>query len=126
MPAYFDTGHGALRSSLCDPQAHASVVDQELTVRFEDREDFPMGQTQVCGIAWHWFQVQAHRCPCCQVHTAARHRANPQLWSLQIGQDPNRPLKDALNTADRLHIIGKGGVIGMTHIDAEDIDTRFA
>ena len=27
----FDTGRGALRSSLCDPQAHASVVDQELS-----------------------------------------------------------------------------------------------
>ena len=108
MPAYFDTGHSALRSSLCDPQAHASVVDQELTVRFEDREDFPMGQTQVCGIAWHWFQVQAHRCPCCQVYPPACHRANPQLRSLQIRQDPNRSLQDALNTADRLHIIGSG------------------
>src|SRR4029434_3509170 len=56
----------------------------------------------------------------------AHHGAKTELRSLQIGQNPNGPRQDALDVADRLHIAGKGSVIGMTHIDTENIDARFA
>src|SRR5262249_49007533 len=49
-----------------------------------------------------------------------------ELGSLQIGQNPNGPRQGALDIADRFHIVGKRRVVGMTHIDAEDVDTRFA
>src|SRR4029450_1609286 len=52
--------------------------------------------------------------------------AKTELRSLQIGQNPNGPRQGALDVADRPHIAGKGSVIGMTHIDTENIDARFA
>ena len=55
-----------------------------------------------------------------------RHGAKAELRSLQIGQNPDGPLQGALDVADRLHIVGKGSVIGMTHIDTENIGARFA
>src|SRR4029434_8860268 len=54
------------------------------------------------------------------------HGAKTELRSLQIGQNPNGPRQGTLDVADRLHIAGKGSVIGMTHIDTENIDARFA
>ena len=126
MPAHFDACHGALWSSLFNPQAHASVVDQQLTVRLEDREHFPMRETQVRGVTWPLSEVEPHCCTRCEVDTATGYGANAQPRSLQIGEDPNGPLDGVFDTADRLHIGGKRGVVGMTHIDAEDVYTRFA
>jgi hypothetical protein len=51
VPTEFDTRHSALRSSLDDPQAHPSVIDEQLTVRLEDREYLAMGKTQARGVA---------------------------------------------------------------------------
>src|SRR5215475_773690 len=56
----------------------------------------------------------------------AHHGAKTELRSLQISQNANGPRQGALDVADRLHIAGKGSVIGMTHIDTENIDAHFA
>jgi hypothetical protein len=126
VSAEFDTRYSALRSSLYDPQAHTSVVNQELTVRLEDREHFAMGQTQVCGVAEPLVEGEPYHRTRFERDPAAHHGAKAELRSLQIGQNSNGPRQGTLDVADRLHIASQGSVISMTHIDAEDVGTRFA
>jgi hypothetical protein len=121
----FDARHGALRSSLYNPQTHTSIVDEKLTARLQDRKHFPMGQTQVRGVAEPRLKGEPHRSACFEHDPTTRHGAQAELRPLQIGQNANGPPQGALDVTDRLHIAGKGSVIGMTHIDAENVDTRF-
>jgi hypothetical protein len=121
----FDPGHSTLWPRLFDPQAQAAVVDQQLTVRLENRERFTIGQTQVPGVAWHLLEVDPHHGTRYEFDPTLRHRTNAELGSLQIDEDPNGPSDLALDTADRPHIACQCGVIGMTHVDAEDVCTRF-
>ena len=85
-----------------------------------------MGKTQARGVAEPLVEGEPHQSTGGEGDPAAHHGAKAELWSLQIGQDANGPREGTLDVTDRLHIAGKGSVISMTHIQAEDVDARFA
>jgi hypothetical protein len=69
---------------------------------------------------------EPHRSTGFERDLTTRQGANAELRSLQISENPNGPRQGALDIADRLHIAGKGSMVGMAHINAEDVDARFA
>ena len=52
---------------------------------------------------------------------AVLERAEPQLRALQIDQDADRPVILGLDLADARHQLAHPVVIGVAHIDAEDV-----
>src|SRR5579859_5932454 len=53
---------------------------------------------------------------------AAIERAEPDLWSLQVDENSDRPSAFQFQRAHRAMERGELGVRGVTHVDAENVD----
>ena len=80
-----------------------------------------MGQMDAGLIAGCRIIVERKRLARNQINRAVLEPPDPELGSLQVRQDADRPPEFGLDTADSLNERAHQIVIGMAHIDAEDI-----
>ena len=99
----------------------AAIVDQQPMARLDRLQNLRMRQVDARGIAGLGIVVQREGLPDRQRFAAAEELADPQLGPLQVRQDADRPPDGGLYRADALDQGAHGIVVGMAHIDAEDI-----
>ena len=120
-PADLDARDHALGVRFGDREAHLAVVDQQRMAGRDRRENFRMRQVGALCIARGRIAIE-HETVALRHHgLAADEGAEPQLGTLQIDQDADRPAGVLLEAADRRHQFAHAVLAGVTHIDAEDV-----
>ena len=109
------------RSGLLDLEAHLAVVDQQLNARRQRGEHFRMRQRHPLARARRRVEVEAERFALGEPYRAVREPPDPQLWTLQVGEDRDRPagflLDRAHDVVARLMLL----VAAMAEVEAEHV-----
>src|SRR5690606_8198947 len=84
-----------------------------------------MGQVNAGGIARRGVVVEAESLANGKRFLAIGEAADAQFGALQVGENPDRTPDLGLDSPDAADQRAHKLVIGMAHIDAEDIRTRF-
>ena len=80
-----------------------------------------MGQLDAGGVARLRVVVEHERLAGRQDDRVPREGADAELGALQVDQDADRALAVALDLADGRHQPAHGRVVGVAHVDAEDV-----
>src|SRR6185503_5751578 len=86
-------------------------------------ENFRMGKLHPAVVARRLVGIEREALAVLELGRAFGERAEPQLWSLQVDQDADRPAVARLNIADGLHQLTHLVVRGVAHVDAEHVRT---
>ena len=73
------------------------------------------------GVAWRGIGVEHERFARGKHGWIGREGADPELWTLQIEQNADRPIVLGLHVPDRRGQLAHARMRGVTHIDAEDV-----
>ena len=106
-----------------DAKAHLAVVDKQLGSRTYRLEDLGMRQRRTVPVAGLAIEIEAKAVAGGELDPALGEAAEAQLWSLQIGQNADRPARRALNRPDRLEASSVILVRTVAEIQPEHIDT---
>ncbi len=121
--ADLDRGHHARLGRLGDAQAHAAVVEQQPMAHFQRGKHFRMGQLDARRVARFGVGIEHEGLTDRQVDGLVGELADAQFRPLQIDENADRVAFLGLNLADGGHQPAHEVVVGMAHIDAEDIRT---
>ena len=119
--ADLDRGHGARRRALDDAQAHLAVVEEQAVAGLERREDLRVGQLDALGVARRRVGIEDEGLAGRQRDRAVGEGADAELRALQVDEDADRPLGIGLDLADCRHQAAEHVVVGVAHVDAEDV-----
>ncbi len=102
-------------------EAHLAVVEQERVAGLDGGEDFGVRQVHPLGIAGRWIGVEREGITLGERGRIIREAAEPELWALEIEQDPDRPAVLGFHLPNRRHQLAHARMGRVTHIDAEDV-----
>ena len=111
--------------ALVDAQAHLAVVEQQPVAGLERGEDFRMGQLDARRVAGRRVvESRTKRLADGQLDRLVGEGADAQLRPLQVDEDADRAADLGLDLADGRHQLAHEVVVGVAHVDAEDVRTR--
>ena len=108
-----------------DAKPNLAVIEEQLGPRTYRIEDLGMGQRRTASVAGLLAEIEAKAVTGREFDPTLGEATEAQLWSLQIGQNPDRPARRALDRPDRLEA---GSVIllrTVAEIQPEYIDAGF-
>jgi hypothetical protein len=106
-----------------DAQPNLAVVDQQVGVGLQGREDLRMRQAHASLVAWRGIEVQTEGGARLQPDRAGGEGADTQLRPLQVEQHADRPAGLALHLADEVQPLAMLGVGTVAEVQAEHIRT---
>ena len=104
-------------------EADLAVVEEEAVPGLERREDFGMGQFDAAGVAGARIGIEGEGMAGLERDRMLAEGTDPEFRALQVDQDADRPAAVRFDRADIADQIPQPRVIGMAHIDAEDVRT---
>ncbi len=102
-------------------KAHLAVVEQQAVAGFERGEDLRVREIDAGDVAGGRVGVQHEELAGGERDLMVGEDADAQLRALQVGEDGDRPPAFELDLADDLDERAQPIVIGVAHVDAEDV-----
>ncbi len=102
-------------------EPHLAVVEQQRVAGLDRGEDFGVRQVHARGVARRRIGIEREALALGQRGGIGREAADPELRSLQVDENADRPAVLAFDRADRRHQLAHALVRGVAHVDAEDV-----
>ena len=118
--------HGRLGAGrLGDPELHLAVVEQQPMSGLERGEDFGVRQMNALPRAGRRLRIEDEDVARRDLDLALGKSADPELRPLQVGENPDRPADVFLDLANGRDQRAEPRMVGVAHVDAEDVRTRL-
>lgn len=120
-----DLGDDRLAIACFSAQVQLTIVDQQAVSGLHRFQNFRMRQEDALVVAGRIVAVEREGLAWDERDLGVGEFSDAQLWSLQVGENADRPATAGFDGADARHQRAHHLMAGMAHVDAEQIGACF-